>query len=81
LLSVNWKHKELALKHILKQTERALGIARMEEAEDISSMVKAAIAVVSISSMEKVIKVLNVAITLLGTVVQAQKVEQDTHLS
>lgn len=53
----------------------------MEETEDIASMVKAAIAVVSISSMEKVIKVLNVAITLLGTVVQAQKVEQDAHLS
>jgi len=69
LLSVNWKHKELALKHILKQTERALVISRMEETEDIPSIVKAAISVVSIMSVEKVIKVLNVAITLLGTVV------------
>lgn len=79
LCSVHWKQKEVALRQVLKQTER--GLAKADEREDLRALIKAAVAAVSMTCLEKVIKVLNIAITLFGSIVQAQKVEQDAVLS
>lgn len=60
LVSVNWKHKEISLKHICKQSLKAF--QRMDSTEDHELLIKASTAAVGISCSEKVIKVLNLSL-------------------
>jgi hypothetical protein len=69
LVSVNWKHKEISLKHICKQSMKA--VQRMDSSDDLEQLIKASTAAVGISCLEKVIKVLNLSLQLFSSTVQA----------
>ena len=55
LIAVNWKYKEMALKMIYKQTEKAL----QKNSEELPDTIHASALTVGITVKDKVIKVLN----------------------
>ena len=72
LISVNWRHKEQALKTILKQAERELEKKdKADPEDDITFFLTALLAAVGMSCREKVIKVFNVSLQILNTAVSS----------
>jgi hypothetical protein len=57
MVSVNWKHKEQALKYIISQTQKRFG-----SDSDLQHVVAASMTAVALSCQEKVIKVLNLTL-------------------
>jgi hypothetical protein len=74
LIAVNWKFKELALKMIFKQTEKFLN-KEHDQNVSLSEFIKACTIVIDITCKEKVIKVLNISLQLLGLLISSAKIE------
>ena len=72
LISTNWQHKELAMKFILRQTEKSLTrceVGSQGNQLTIVDIVDGSLAAVSLTCREKVIKVFNIALQLFNMVV------------
>ena len=70
LVSIDWKHKEHAMKVVHKQVEKYMDMANKEvEKEKVVNLTKAAALAVSYTCKEKVIKVLMSSLTLLNLLI------------
>lgn len=78
LVSVEWKHKESALKHVIKSSEKQLS---KPDSAGLEALIEASVAVVGLTCQEKVIKVLNLSLQLFSNTISAQKVEQESSLA
>jgi hypothetical protein len=74
LIAVNWKHKEAAIKLIFKQSEKVLA-KDSDSSYNLPELVKACTVAVDATSKEKVIKVLNITLSLLSMLISSAKVE------
>jgi len=80
LLATNWQYKEHAMKFVFRTIEKYLTrveITSSSFAFTITEMVDAAMAAVSATCREKVIKVFNISLQLFNMVVQSSRVEKD----
>ena len=60
LIAADWKIKEMAIKHVHKKFEKSL--AKPELNMSLVELVQAAVATVSVTCREKVMKVFNVSL-------------------
>jgi len=80
LVATNWQYKEHAMKFVFRTIEKYLTrveITSSSFAFTITEMVDAALAAVSATCREKVIKVFNISLQLFNMVVQSSRVEKD----
>jgi hypothetical protein len=80
LLALDWKYKEMAMKVVSKQTEKALNKTENSINQDFGELVEAATVAVSVACREKVIKVLNVSLALFNMMVSSSKIDQDANV-
>lgn len=80
LVSSNWQNKEQALKFAIRATEKYLSKSEIT-AENINTtlvqMVQGALATVSLTCREKIVKVFNLSLNLFNLIVQSTRVEKD----
>ena len=80
LVATNWQYKEHAMKFVFRTIDKYLTrveITQSSFAFTITEMVDAAMAAVSATSKEKVIKVFNISLQLFNMVVQSSRVQKD----
>jgi hypothetical protein len=79
LVSQNWQHKEQAIKLILKQTEKYItrADAAQSQPNTLTEIMEAAMAAVSLTCRDKVIKVFNPSLQLFNIIMQSTRIEHD----
>jgi hypothetical protein len=76
LISVDWKHKECALRLVTKQVTGWLEKEGNEDSVSMNEKVKAATCAVGLTCKEKVIKAFQLSLQLLSLLTTSQRVEK-----
>lgn len=80
LVSSNWQYKEYAMKQALRSTEKFIQkseITAQNVNKTLAEIVDGALAAVSLTCRDKIIKVFNLSLQLFNIVIQSTRVERD----
>jgi hypothetical protein len=76
--SSNWQYKEMALKFVMRSTEKYLTRAEVnQQSFTLNEIVDGAMATVATTCRDKVIKVFNLSLQLFNMVIQSPRIERD----
>ena len=76
--SQNWQYKELALKFVMRTTEKYLTRAALSQNTfTLPEIIAGSLAAVSLTCRDKVIKVFTLSLQLFNMVVQSPRIERD----
>ena len=76
--SSNWQYKEMALKFVMRSTEKYLTSAEVnQQSFTLNEIVDGAMATVATTCLDKVIKVFNLSLQLFNMVIQSPRIERD----
>ena len=73
MIAADWKIKEMAIKHVHKKFEKSM--AKTDMNMDLIELVQAAVATVSVTCREKVMKVFNVSLQLFHSLITSSKID------